>query len=116
VSYENYPNWVDFFLHYHYPCKNHQIVVVQDYKDAKIEKKWDVVLIDQTPDSDRSVAIRKLAKLVKYIIIHDSNPSNDKVTHYSEIYPLFKYKTDWMGDHNRATVLSNLVDLKNFWK
>ena len=116
VSYENYKEWMQFFIDYRYECPNHELHFVEKYSDAKIDKPWDVVLIDQTPDSSRSEETMRLKDLAKYIIIHDANPSNDKVTHYSTIYPHFKYKSDWMGDHNRATVLSNLVDLEDFWK
>ena len=116
VSYENYKNWYDFLLKYYTPNENHQINFIEKYADAPIDRKWDVVLIDQTPDSSRTEEIRRLANLAKYIVIHDSNPSNYKVTQYDEIYHLFKYKTDWNGDNNRATVLSNLVDLEDFWE
>jgi len=74
------------------------------------------VLIDQTPDSSRREEARRLANLAKYIIIHDSNGRQEKVYHYSEIYPLFKYRTIWDKDSRHATVLSNLVDLEDFWK
>lgn len=117
VSYENSRTWAGFFLHYGYPNENHEINIVEDYNDAKIDKPWDVVLIDQTPDDNRTVATRRLANLAKYIIIHDSN--NDKrsrrIYHYHDIYPLFKYRSVWDKDSNHATVLSNFVDLKDFW-
>ena len=117
VSYENYQDWLQFFIKYGYECPNHELHYVEKYSDAPItDRIWDVVLIDQTPDSSRTEEIRRLANSAKYIIIHDANPSNDKVTHYSSIYPLFKYRTDWTGDNNRATVLSNLVNLEDFWK
>ncbi len=116
VSYENFKEWLQFFIDYRYECPNHEIHFVEKYSDAPIDKEWDIVLIDQTPDSSRSEEIRRLAWKAKYIVIHDANPSNDKVTHYSEIYPLFKYKIDWHGDHNRATILSNFIDLEDFWK
>lgn len=115
VSYENFQEWLDFFLKYRYPCENHEIHFVDAYENAKIDKEWDVVLIDQTPDSSRIIEIRRLAKLAKYIIIHDSNDGNERNYHYSEIYPLFKYRTDWNKDKNHTTVLSNFVDLKDFW-
>ena len=115
VSYENYKQWYDFMLKYWTSNKNHEICFVDEYKNAPIDREWDVVLVDQTPDSSRSEEAVRLKDKAKYIIIHDSNHSNDKVTHYSSIYPLFKYKTVWTGDHNSATVLSNLVDLKEFW-
>jgi len=116
VSYENYKDWYNFLLKYYKPNENHEINFIDEYKNANVDTTWDVALIDQTPDSSRSEEIVRLKDRVKYIVIHDANPSNDKVTHYSKIYPLFKYRTDWTGDNNRATVLSNLVDLTDFWK
>ena len=113
VSYENYQEWFDFVKTYENDY--HKVNFVEKYADAKIDRPWDIALIDQTPDFSRSEEIVRLKDLAKYIIIHDSNPSNYKVNHYDKIYPLFKYKTDWNGDRNRTTVLSNLVDLEDFW-
>jgi hypothetical protein len=103
-----------FFIDYQYPCDNHEIIFVEKYSDAKIEKPWDVALIDQTPDSSRVEEIRRLANLVKYIVIHDSNGNKDKIYRYSEIYHLFKYRYIWDKDKNHATVISNFVDLEDF--
>jgi hypothetical protein len=114
VSYENFRNWMKFFIDYGYECDNHEIKFVEKYSDAKIEKEWDVALIDQTPDSSRVEEIRRLANLVKYIVIHDSNGNQDKIYHYSEIYHLFKYRYIWDKDKNHATVISNFVDLEDF--
>ncbi len=116
VSYENFKEWMQFFLDYGYPNENHEINFVDAYENAKIDREWDVALIDQTPDSSRIVEIRRLANLVKYIIIHDSSDKDEKIYHYSEIYPLFKYRTTWDKDKNHAEVLSNFVDLKDFWE
>ena len=118
VSYENFRNWLQFFIDYHYECPNHEINFVENYADAKIDRPWDVVLIDQTPDSERVVAVKRLANLANYVIIHDSNENDryERTYHYSEIYPLFKYKTVWDKDRNHATVLSNFVKLNDFWK
>lgn len=117
VSVENYKEWADFLFKYNYDKHpNHDILVVDNYSDAQIDKEWDIVLIDQTPDSSRTEEAIRLKDKAKYIILHDTNPSNDKVTHYSRIYPLFKYKSVWTGDSNSATVVSNLVNLTDFWK
>jgi len=113
VSYENYKGWMDFLKTYE--NEYHEINFVEKYADAKIDRPWDIVLIDQTPDSSRSEEIIRLKDLAQYIIIHDSNPSNYRVTHYDKVYPLFKYKTDWHKDKNRTTVLSNLINLEDFW-
>ena len=117
VSYENFGSWHTFFAtRYGYQDEYHDLLFVEDYKDAKIEKPWDVVLIDQTPDTSRAETVVRLANYAKYIIIHDSGPKFDKQYGYDKIYPLFKYRTNWTKDTNNATVLSNFVDLKDFWK
>jgi len=116
VSYENYKEWYDFMMKYWTPNENHEILFIEEYAKAPVDRKWDVVLIDQTPDSSRSEEAIRLKDQALYIVLHDSNPSNDKVTHYSKVYPHFKYKTTWTGDRNSATVVSNLVDLTDFWK
>lgn len=116
VSYENVKSWYDILIHYGYPHKNHEINFVEKYEDAPIEKPFDLVLIDQTPDSSRCETIQRLAGTAKYIIIHDSNGNKEKTYHYSTIYPLFKYRSIWDRDKNHATVLSNLVNLDDFWK
>lgn len=117
VSYENFRNWIQFFIDYRYECLNHEINLVENYADAKIDRSWDVVLVDMTPDPERVVAIKRLANFARYIIIHDSNENSryERTYHYSEIYPLFKYKTVWDKDKNHATVLSNFIDLTDFW-
>ena len=115
VSYENYKEWYQFFIDYGYPNENHEVIFVENYSDAKIEKEWDLVLIDQTPDSSRAEEIKRLANYAKFIVIHDSNSKYENIYHYDTIYPLFKYRIDWDRDSNHATVLSNFVDLKNFW-
>ena len=117
VSYENFKTYAQFFLDYGYPNANHEVNLIDDYANAQIDKPWDVVLIDQTPDTERVKAVKRLANLAKYIIIHDSNENSksDSIYHYSEIYPLFKYKTVWDKDKNHATVLSNFHDLTDFW-
>lgn len=115
-SIENYKEWYDFMLKYWESNKNHHIFFIDNYSKTKIDHPWDVVLIDQTPDSSRSKEAIRLKDFAKYIILHDSNPSNDKITYYSKVYPFFKYKTVWMHDKNSATVVSNLVNLQDFWK
>ena len=116
VSYENYKDWYKFMLKYWTSNENHEINFIDKYSDAPIDREWDVVLIDQTPDSSRAEEAIRLKDKAKYIILHDANPSNDKVTHYSTVYPHFKYRTDWTGDKNKAVVLSNFINLEDFWK
>jgi hypothetical protein len=104
------------FMHFLYQNKFHQLEHVENYEDSDlIDKQWDIVLVDQTPDSSRKETVKKLANLAKYIIIHDSNDRHEDKYHYSEIYPLFKYKRVWDKDDRHATVLSNFNNLDNLW-
>lgn len=103
------------FAHYLYRNKYHRIEYVEDWNKADIEKEWDVVLVDQTPDLARKESVKRLANLAQYIIIHDSNERHEKNYHYSEIYPLFQYKKVWDLDDRWATVLSNFRVLEDLW-
>ena len=67
VSYENYENWYKFLMKYNYENKNHQIHLVEKYSDAKTDREWDVVLIDQTPDSSRNEEAIRLKDKAKYM-------------------------------------------------
>lgn len=112
VSYDNDEKYVKWAEYYGYNSKFHKIYYVKDWDNIKIEKSWDVVLVDHSPNSRRRKEIRRLAERAKYIVIHDSHPGKDREYKYSRVYPLFKYRSDWVKD--RTTVLSNLVDLKDF--
>jgi len=114
VSYDNIDKYVIWARYYGYEGKYHKIHYVDNWDKAKIEKPWDVVLVDHSPNERRIIEIRRLAKYAKYIVIHDAERKKDREYHYSEIYPLFKYKSIWEED--RTAVLSNFVDLTDFKK
>lgn len=116
VSYDNSPEWDRFIGYYRSP--DHEIVMVDDWEKADIERPWDVALVDHSPDPRRAIEVRRLANFAKYIVIHDSNESGERQYrnyHYSDIYPLFKYKKVWDKDRRHATVLSNFVSLDDLW-
>lgn len=122
LSLENDKGWLrtfkdSDFMHFLYGNEYHKLEAVDVYEDSPlIDKQWDVVLIDQTPDGSRKETAKKLAHLAKYIIIHDSNERHEKNYHYSEIYPLFKYRRTWKKDDRFAEVLSNFVPLDDLWE
>ena len=113
VSFENSVEWAATFSSYQ--SNSHKIYTVADWNDALVEGLWGVVLVDHSPSDRRIVEIERLSKMARYIIAHDSNGRWDKHYHYSQIYPLFRYRTDWTGDGRHAVVLSNFVDLERFW-
>lgn len=115
-SYDNVNSWIKFFKVYEYQNEYHKLISVKDWDKIDIERPWDVVLVDHSPDERRIIEVKRLASYAKYLIIHDSNGRFDVVYHYTRVYPLFKYKTDWTQEDRHSTVLSNFIDLKNFWK
>jgi hypothetical protein len=120
VSYENNAAWAKFFIDYGYECDTHTIRVVDDWADADVTpgpgNLWSVALVDHSPDEWRTKHITQLAHCARYVVIHDSNGKHERTYHYSTIYPLFRYRTDWTREARHAAVLSNFVDLGDFWK
>jgi hypothetical protein len=123
ISVENNEVWAGEFEMYR--GRTHDIVALEDWGDFDIEGEffpddtgcmWDVALVDHSPSARRVVDIKRLAHRARLIVVHDSNGRYENDYHYSTIYPLFRYRTDWTGDGRHAAVLSNFVDLKGFWE
>jgi len=115
TSYENMASWLKYFR----DCRtaNHTIDVIEDWKKMDYgDKFYDIAFIDHEPFEERIISAKKLANNAKYIILHDSDPESDHLNHYSEIYPLFKYRYDYHQAKPFTTVLSNLVDLKDLYE
>lgn len=122
VSYDNDKGWVKRFAsspyaNHKYQGSYHDLIYVPSFDDAKIERPWDVALIDHSPSERRIVDIKRLVNHAKYIIVHDTNHDrrSDRIYRYNEIYPLFRFQKVWDQEATHATVLSNFVDLGNLW-
>jgi hypothetical protein len=116
LTIENDRKWFNFTRQY-LRTKYHKFIYVKSWDDAAphINKEWDVVLVDHSPSGRRVHEIKLLANLAKYIVVHDSEPWKEKAYHYSQIYPLFKYRFDFdLADH-ATVVLSNFFPLDDFW-
>jgi hypothetical protein len=115
VSLDNNAEWAQFFINAGYESKEHNIFALKTWDEFALLEGWAVALVDHSPSDRRIVDIRRLAAFAHYIVVHDTNGRYDREYHYSEIYPLFKWRTDWTGDHRHACVLSNFHDLGDFW-
>lgn len=115
LTIENDKKWYRFCKQY-YETPLHKFLYVANWDECKdvINKKWDVVLVDHSPSERRIVEISQLANLANYLVIHDSDLRNEFRYHYSEIYPLFKYRFNFDQADYSTVLLSNFVDLKNF--
>lgn len=120
VSYENDYEWYKTFGRYfdseYYKTRwdFHKALFVDEWDKADIEKPWDLAFLDHRPAERRIVDIKRLANFAKFIIIHDAEGRRDSFFHYTQIYPLFKWKYFYHNYLPKTAVLSNFVDLTNF--
>lgn len=112
VSYDN--DKVYFDRNLSFKTDWHQVLLTEDWDKIDIENtRWGMVLVDHAPDFRRKDEIRRLANNADYLVIHDSENSLDKLYHYSEIYPLFKYRYNYKRQKPYTTILSNFKNLNN---
>ena len=109
VSYESDKNYFD--MHGNFVSPLHTIGFVENWDDIRIEETpWGMVFVDHIEER-RKVEAARVANIARFVVIHDSDPSQDKHYHYSDIYPLFKYRFDYIKSIPNTTVLSNFVDV-----
>jgi len=114
VSYENSEKSLLVFGTRSFEDEFHKVFLVEDWDSIDIQKDWDVVLIDHAPAERRKVDAIKVADHAKYVILHDSDGRLNKHYGYNEVYPHFRYRFDFCYQRPYTTVLSNLVDLRDF--
>lgn len=112
VSYENDLNY--FNQNKVFGAAWHQIKLVKNWSQADIENThWGLAFIDHTPELRRSIDIKRISNKADYIVVHDSEEKSEHKYHFTEIYPLFKYRYNYQRQKPYTTVLSNFKDLKN---
>jgi len=114
VSYDNQERFVRWS--HAYQTDWHSLYYVTNWDNAEIDRPWDVVLVDHSPSERRITDIKRVANLAKYIVIHDSNARYNHHYHYDTVYGLFKQQINFDAVVPSTTVLTNLVDLSDFWK
>jgi len=116
VTIESDLGWLRFCRQY-YQTDGHKFYHVNSFRDAAklINKDWGLVLVDHSPSARRVHEIRKLADKAQILVVHDANEWHERVYHLSTIYPLFKYKYLFKGAEPHTVLLSNFVDLKDFY-
>lgn len=113
VSYETDPVWYEkykkFETEWHYiKLVGSMDEILSDYID------WGVILIDHRPARNRRTQALRFKNKAQYILLHDSEPEQDKFFGYKKIYPEFKYVYQYTKTKPHTAVLSqykNLLDL-----
>jgi hypothetical protein len=109
ISYENKLKY--FELNKQYECDYHKVNFVEEWDKVDLNEHWSIVLVDHNPGPRRREEVKRLANLADYIVVHDTQGRANWYYHYSEVYPLFKYRYDFTKVFPLTTVLSNLKDL-----
>jgi hypothetical protein len=112
VTYDNSPEYIG--LMQQYANDYHQVISLDDFADADIEKFWSIAFVDHDPAFRRGVEAGRLANYAQFVVLHDSDPRNDASYNYPEIYPLYKYRWDFTEVRPNTTILSNFVNLEDF--
>ena len=114
VTYENDQRYYDMVKH----CEGdkneadfHRVIFVEDWDKIDIERPWGIAFIDHAPGIRRKEDIKRLANYAQCLVVHDARWRTERLYHYSEIYPLFKYKQPYGSVLSQTILLSNYVDV-----
>lgn len=111
VSYETSPEWFESVRRF--KGEQHALHLLSSYDEAQIERPWDVAFVDHAPAERRIVEIRRLKPYAKYIIVHDTELSNDRFYHFSEVAKEFNSVVHYTpANFPRTSILSNLCDAR----
>lgn len=112
VSYENN----DYYYQIAKKCEAdfHQIIFVENWDDAEIDRQWGIALIDHAPAGRRWIDIARLANYAQVVLIHDSQGRSKKHYHYDEILSMFQYRHVWWKALPYTTILSNFIDVSKW--
>lgn len=114
ISYENYKHYFDFALLF--KADFHEIVRVVDWDKQEYLEHYGVVFIDHSiprrahTRGDDALLFKDKAD---FVVLHDAGPDSNPKYGYEKIYPLFKYRHDFLVENAPATtVLSNSKNLE----
>ncbi len=104
VSYENNPDYFHFAKRFQ--TKNHRI---RPMDEVDFDRHWSIVFIDHEAE-------RRGADAIKFtnadlVILHDSEPEDNETYGYTQVWPHFKYRRDFIENRPHTTVLSNTIDV-----
>jgi hypothetical protein len=108
-SYDTDKKWFD--ENKNYDSKYHKVLLSEEaaWETLVPWLQWSIVFIDQRPAGDRQKAMEYFANQSLFVVIHDSEPEQDKFYRYSRKYDLYKYRYDMADVLPNTTVLSNAM-------
>jgi hypothetical protein len=83
-------------------------VKCDDWASADFESKhWGVIFIDHSPHQRRGIELVRLKDHADFIVVHDTEPRQEKRYHVAEGLASFKYRSDDIRVVPHTTVVSN---------
>lgn len=113
-SYDSNIEWYRKFEFLRKP--GHSIEYTQNWLEPVERHRYTigVMLSDESPGFMRKYNIAIFAQNVQIIVIHDTENKSDHGYLFSLIYPLFKYKRDYIFEGTAATAVSNFIDVSQW--
>lgn len=109
VSYENHAGFHAKFAGYAAPW--HEMIFVEKWADAKVERPWNLVLLDLTPGEERKDLLFRLKDWADYIVLHDTELRQDRHYHIRQHLGAFKYCLNYQAWEPWTSVLSDKHEL-----
>jgi hypothetical protein len=110
VSIENNPeyymfanSWRDDF---------HTIHCTEDFDEINLARPWSIAFVDHSPSGRRHIDIKRLTH-ADYVVVHDSENSNDKKYHLSRVLNLYKYRWKYDDAFPYTSVWSNKYEINH---
>jgi len=122
LSSDTSKEWINLFLDMENDM--HSFVYVSVFEDdweknPKPDKwdlignqKWGVVFIDHRPGDRRAIDIKRFANLADVIVVHDTEAM---CYGYEPVMNTFKYRYDYLRYQTRTTLVSNKIDIREFF-
>lgn len=116
VSYESDPDYYHFAIKFR--SENHKIRRAEpDFSNVDFDRHWSVVFIDHSPKRPR----RRGDDAVKFtnadlIVLHDTEPGELEHYGYEQVFKKFKYHYTWDLCKPHTSVVSNTVDVCQFFQ
>ena len=112
VSYETDPVWYEKYRKFETDW--HQVKLIRSMNDIAMDYvDWGVVFIDHRPGVNRRTQAIRFRNKAQYILLHDSEPEQNKFFGYQKIYPEFKYVYQYTKAKPNTAVLSEFRDLSD---
>lgn len=117
VTTESDKEWLRFFTDLERPW--HQFIFVaraSDWATIGQNQHWAIVFVDHVPIQRRVMEIERLRSHTDIFVAHDTEKSADVHYRYEPYISTFKYRYDYERYHTRTTLLSDTIDVSQFFK